>query len=117
MEKLAHAGENLLGQLRDGKLSANPPIITALLQLLDALRSILKAIETDANEGDGSDAGIIATLDALQVPAHEESAQRNYGSGQGARFAIAGTASDGESALRLIEELRPDVICSTSRCR
>ena len=76
LEKLAHAGENLLGQLRDGKLSANPPIITALLQLLDALRSILKAIEADANEGDGSDAGIIATLDALQVPAHEESAQQ-----------------------------------------
>ena len=28
LEKLAHAGENLLGLLRDGKLTADAPIIT-----------------------------------------------------------------------------------------
>ena len=33
LETLAHAGENLLGQLREGKLTANGPIITGLLQL------------------------------------------------------------------------------------
>ena len=47
LEKLAHAGENLLGLLRDGKLSATTPIVTALLQLLDALRFILRGIEAD----------------------------------------------------------------------
>ena len=77
LEKLAHAGENLLGQLRDGKLSANPPIITALLQLLDALRSILKAIETDGTEGAGSDQGIITSLDALQVSPPQETVQQS----------------------------------------
>jgi two-component system chemotaxis sensor kinase CheA len=45
LEKLAHAGENLLGLLREGKLTADRPIITGLLQLLDGLRSILKTIE------------------------------------------------------------------------
>ena len=59
LEKLAHAGENLLGLLRDGKLAANAPIITGLLQLLDGLRSILKTIEADGNEGEGSDAEIM----------------------------------------------------------
>ena len=38
LEKLAHAGENLLGLLREGKLAADRPIITGLLQLLDGLR-------------------------------------------------------------------------------
>ncbi|MFY9853053.1 MAG: chemotaxis protein CheW [Terracidiphilus sp.] len=69
LEKLAHAGENLLGQLREGKLTANRPIITGLLQLLDGLRSILKTIEADSNEGEGEDAGLIGQLAQLQVPA------------------------------------------------
>ena len=55
LEKLAHAGENLLGLLRDGKLVADQLLITGLLQLLDGLRAILKAIETEAGEGDGEE--------------------------------------------------------------
>ena len=53
LEKLAHAGENLLGLLRDGKLLADAAVITALLQLLDGLRAILKIIETEGGEGAG----------------------------------------------------------------
>src|SRR5271166_4362274 len=55
LEKLAHAGENLLGLLRDGKQVADCTVITALLELLDGLRSILKNIESDDAEGDGQD--------------------------------------------------------------
>jgi len=69
LEKLAHAGENLLGLLREGKLVADRPIITGLLQLLDGLRSILKTIETESSEGDGEDAELICRLDVLQAPA------------------------------------------------
>ncbi|MGO9937571.1 MAG: chemotaxis protein CheW [Terracidiphilus sp.] len=72
LEKLAHAGENLLGLLREGKLAASAPIITGLLQLLDGLRSILKTIEADGQEGDGADTALIANLDQLQSPAKAE---------------------------------------------
>jgi two-component system chemotaxis sensor kinase CheA len=68
LETLAHAGENLLGQLREGKLTANRPIITGLLHLLDGLRSILRTIEADDNEGVGEDAVLISQLEKLQVP-------------------------------------------------
>jgi two-component system chemotaxis sensor kinase CheA len=68
LEKLAHSGENLLGLLRDGKLAANPPLITGLLHLLDGLRSILRSIEAEAGEGDGEDSGLIAELEVLQTP-------------------------------------------------
>jgi len=72
LEKLAHAGENLLGLLRDGKLSANQPIITGLLQLMDALRGILRIIEMHNHEGEGQDtagdAALIARLHELQRP-------------------------------------------------
>src|SRR5271155_190878 len=65
LERLAHAGENLLGLLRDGKLSANQPIITGLLQLLDALRGVLRVIETHNHEGEDQDAHLDAQLIAL----------------------------------------------------
>src|SRR5580698_6408353 len=72
LEKLAHAGENLLGLLRDGKLSANQAIITGLLQLMDALRGILRIIETHNHEAEGADlqgdAALIAHLNELQRP-------------------------------------------------
>ena len=69
LEKLAHAGENLLGLLRENKLTANREIITGLLQLLDGLRSILKTIEAEDAEGTGDDEVLIGRLEELQLPA------------------------------------------------
>ncbi len=70
LERLAHAGENLLGLLRDGKLLANQPIITGLLQLMDALRGILRTIEADNNEGAHAqqDTRLIELMHQLQHP-------------------------------------------------
>ena len=51
LEKLAHAGENLLGSLRDGKLRATPALVSGLLQLMDGLREILRLIEQTGKEG------------------------------------------------------------------
>jgi len=69
LEKLAHAGENLLGLLRDGTLSADSAVITALLQLLDGLRAILKTIEGSGNEGDSDNESLIARLEELRASA------------------------------------------------
>jgi two-component system chemotaxis sensor kinase CheA len=77
LETLAHAGENLLGMLRDGKLDATPTVITVLLKLLDGLRAILKIIEAEGNEGGpddlAADSELIACLEALQTPQSAES--------------------------------------------
>jgi two-component system chemotaxis sensor kinase CheA len=75
LEKLAHSGENLLGLLREGKLTADGPITTGLLELLDGLRSILKSIEVEGSEGDGEDTVLIARLEELQLPALEHAKQ------------------------------------------
>ena len=87
LEKLAHAGENLLGLLRDGKLVADRPLITGLLQLLDGLRSILKSIETEASEGDGEDTRLIEELGALQAPAHAHQPARAHAGSHSASIA------------------------------
>src|SRR5271166_2811135 len=71
LEKLAHAGENLLGLLRDGKQVADCTVITALLELLDGLRSILRTIEAEGNEGEPhtwtADAELIERLEQLHA--------------------------------------------------
>jgi two-component system, chemotaxis family, sensor kinase CheA len=51
LERLAHAGENLLGALRDGKLAVTPGLISGLLDLMDGLRAILQLIEATGSEG------------------------------------------------------------------
>jgi len=60
--------------LRDGRLSANESIITGLLQLMDALRGVLRVIESHEKEGEGTaeeaqaDADLIGRLHELQHP-------------------------------------------------
>ena len=75
LEKLAHAGESLLGLLRDGKMTAGATVITALLHLLDGLREILKAIEAEGNDSAGDDTALIARLEKLQAPAQNAKAK------------------------------------------
>jgi two-component system chemotaxis sensor kinase CheA len=78
LESLSHAGENLLGLLRDGKLVANAEIISVLLDLLDGLRAILQSIETDDNEGQGSDEAMVERLVALaQVGAEPQAVPKS----------------------------------------
>ena len=77
LEKLAHAGENLLGALRDGTLEVTGELISGLLLLMDGLRKILLLIESTGGEGsraNDDDGSLIALLDDLsrQRTLHEE---------------------------------------------
>ena len=68
LETLAHAGENLLGALREGRLVANAEIISGLLHLMDGLRNILQLIERTGREGgraEDDDADLIALMGML----------------------------------------------------
>lgn len=63
---LAHTGESLLARLRDGTLSANHEIITALLSLVDAIREMLSDIAVTGQEGNREYPELISTLTRLQ---------------------------------------------------
>jgi two-component system chemotaxis sensor kinase CheA len=52
LEKVAHVGENLLSRLRDGLLTLNPEITTALLGMVDAVRQMLKEIGLTGQDGE-----------------------------------------------------------------
>ena len=49
---LAHSGEHLLGRLRDGTLTLDDRITGTLYTMVDAVRSILQAIEATGTEGE-----------------------------------------------------------------
>lgn len=66
LEGVAHAGESLLSKVRDGVLGVTPEITTTLLAVLDAIRELLKQIETQGAEGDGDYSALIAKLKRLQ---------------------------------------------------
>ncbi len=66
LEKVAHVGENLLTRLRDGQLTLNPELTTALLGMVDAVRQMLGSIEASGSEGKRNDGKLIATLTRLQ---------------------------------------------------
>jgi len=66
LEKVAHVGENLLTRLRDGQLTLNPELTTALLGMVDAVRQMLGSIEVSGTEGERNDTKLIATLTRLQ---------------------------------------------------
>ena len=69
LEKVAHVGENLLTRLRDGQLTLNPEITTALLGMVDAIRQMLKEIESSGTDGAIDYPELRETLTQLQKPA------------------------------------------------
>ncbi|MBZ5663317.1 MAG: chemotaxis protein CheW [Acidobacteriia bacterium] len=69
LEKVAHVGENLLTRLRDGQLTLNPEITTALLSMVDAVRQMLAKIQSTGQDGEVDYPELRETLTRLQQSA------------------------------------------------
>jgi two-component system chemotaxis sensor kinase CheA len=62
LERVAHAGENVLGKLRDGALTATPDVVTQVLAALDRIKLIVAGLAATESEPQGDDSALIATL-------------------------------------------------------
>ena len=62
---LTHSGEHLLGRLRDGKIRLNDRVTGTLYSMVDAVRSILHAIEETGVEGEQDFRELSQTLAAV----------------------------------------------------
>jgi two-component system, chemotaxis family, sensor kinase CheA len=62
LEQVAHAGENILGKFRDGKLPVTPYSVTLILAALDRIKTLLAALEATGAEPEGGDAELILQL-------------------------------------------------------
>jgi len=68
LEKVAHSGENLLSNMRDGKLTLNTEIASGLMFMVDAVRRMLTAIEATGQDGEADYRDLIESLTRLQQP-------------------------------------------------
>lgn len=76
LEKVTHVGENLLAKLRDGSLKVDGEITTALLSLVDAVRSMLTSLESKGDEGERDDSALVAELVRLNDGKQEGAAPK-----------------------------------------
>src|ERR1044072_8935870 len=65
LESVAHAGENILGKLRDGELVASPEAVTAVLECLDRIRSIMSELKARGRERKAEASKLIHPLNAI----------------------------------------------------
>jgi two-component system chemotaxis sensor kinase CheA len=65
LERVAHAAENVLGQVRDGQLVVSAVLISPVLGAIDAIKTILAHLSATGAEPAGEDTATIAALDRL----------------------------------------------------
>jgi len=84
LEGVAHSAENVLGQMREGKLKATPGNISLVLEAVDTVKDLLKGLEQTGQEPVQDNSHLIAQLnrlaefktleetpgDAVEQPAH-----------------------------------------------
>jgi two-component system, chemotaxis family, sensor kinase CheA len=64
LERVAHAGESVLGKVRDGAISVTPDMVSLVLMALDRVKAILAGLAATGGEPAGDDAPLIAALEA-----------------------------------------------------
>jgi two-component system chemotaxis sensor kinase CheA len=65
LEAVAHVGENLLSKMRDGVITINPDIASALLATVDAVRLMLGEIEKTGQPGEKDFSELVQRLTQL----------------------------------------------------
>ena len=64
LEHVAHAGENILGKIRDDEIEVTPGAISAVLEALDHIKELVEYLSEHGEEPEGNDDELIARLNA-----------------------------------------------------
>ncbi len=65
LEGVAHAGESVLGRMRDGDLVASPAVVSQVLAGVDRIKLIINGLGATGQEPAGDDTALIAALDEI----------------------------------------------------
>jgi two-component system chemotaxis sensor kinase CheA len=65
LESVAHAGENVLGKIRDGEIIVTEEAISLVLAALDTIRGLVESLAENGVEPEGDDKPLIARLNAF----------------------------------------------------
>ncbi|MFO1242253.1 MAG: chemotaxis protein CheW [Rickettsiales bacterium] len=67
LESVAHAGENVLGRVRDKEIPASPAAISLVLEALDAIRNIIEYLAANGKEPEGNDDSLRSRLNEFAL--------------------------------------------------
>ena len=65
LESVAHAGENVLGKIRDGEIVVTQEAITIVLEALDCIKALIEYLSENGQEPDGEDDDLKKRLNAF----------------------------------------------------
>lgn len=65
LESVAHAGEDVLGKVREGNLEVTVDTVSLVLECLDQIRYLVAKLEEQESEPEGDDSNLIARLKAM----------------------------------------------------
>lgn len=66
LESVAHAGENVLGNFREGKVPVTPDAVTSILNCIDRIRELLQGLEETGQEPEqGDDTALVDQLNRI----------------------------------------------------
>lgn len=109
LEALAHSGESLLSQLRDGVLVINPVITSALLALADCTRLMLTQVEQTGTEGDTDCTAIVERLARVGEGGGQTRARQPDGPPPDAEAVVHANASEGNRPVQAGSSVRVSV--------
>jgi len=123
LEAVAHAGENVLGKIRDKELNVTADVVTIILEAMDVIKDVLEALEQTEKEPEGNDSDLIRRLNEVaygtppaeaapveivkpHVEATEEELEAAFAAAAGPDDDDAGTSGDLPEILKSTE-VRP----------
>ena len=62
LESVAHAGENVLGKIRDGAIVVTPEAISIVLEAIDRIKGLIEYLSENGSEPEGEDKDLIKRL-------------------------------------------------------
>ena len=68
LESLSHAAEDVLAEVRSGKRSADPRLVSAVLAIIDRIGELVQALETGESLSSDDDQQLIAALSETYEP-------------------------------------------------
>lgn len=104
LEHVAHAGENILGKIRDDEIEVTPGTISIVLEALDHIKDLIEYLSENGEEPQGSDEALVARLNAYAEGGGDDAAE--------AAAAGAGNAAEPEEELDELERAFRDAECT-----